>query len=74
MKTSEPCLKVGLLAVLTTLRSSLLAVDAVDVQHRVPATATFRLFQKSHPAGKVRLGGNDAGKTGALLNCFVIVR
>lgn len=39
----------------------------------IPATVTFRLFQKPHPAGKVRLGGNDGGKTGALLNYFVIV-
>jgi hypothetical protein len=40
----------------------------------IPATATFRLFQKTHPAGKVRLGGNDGGKAGALLNHFVIVK
>jgi len=35
MKTSELCLSAGVLAVLTTLGSSLLAVDAVDVQHTV---------------------------------------
>jgi len=40
----------------------------------IPATVKFRLFQKPHPAGNVRLGGNDGGKTGALMNYFVIVK
>jgi len=40
----------------------------------IPETVTFRLFKKPYPAGPVRLGGNDGGKTGALLNYFVIVK
>jgi len=52
-------------------------IDALSKDKAAPAipeTVTFRLFQKPHPAGKVRLGGNDGGKMGALMNYFVIVK
>lgn len=52
-------------------------IDAISKDAKpapIPLTNTFRLHSKAHPAGRVRLGGNDAAQTGARMNYFVIVR